>query len=75
MADEDSVEENSNWAFQEEEEEGFYKLESPSLDYLAYDAVRLRFLEYPKVTAAEQRSLASFSPTVRPVLLFFVLSS
>ena len=31
-----------------EEEEEFYMLESPSLDYAVPDASRLRFLEYPQ---------------------------
>ena len=49
-------------------------LESPSLDYAISDASRLRFLEYPKQVAVEPMSLAGLSPTVRRVLLSFLLS-
>ena len=38
--------------FGAEEEEEFYKLERPSLDYATSDARRLRFLEYPQTVAA-----------------------
>ena len=36
----------------EEEQEEFYRLERPSLDYATSDARRLRFLEYPQTVAA-----------------------
>ena len=58
-----------------EEEEEFYKLYIPSLDYATSDARRLRFLEYPESAAVEQRSLASFTPTLRCSSLFFLPSS
>ena len=59
----------------EEEEEDFYRLYIPSLDYATSDAVRIRFLEYPESAAVEQRSLAGFSPTLRCSSLFFLPSS
>ena len=58
-----------------EEEEEFYKLYIPSLDYATSDAPQIRFLEYPKNAAVEQRSLASFTPTLRCSSLFFLPSS
>ena len=57
-----------------EEEEEFYRLDSPSLDYAIYDASQLRFLDYPQTVAVEPTSLAGFSPTVRRLLLSFLLS-
>ena len=47
---------------------------STSLDNAIYDASRVRSLEYPESSAAEQRSLAGFTPTLCCSLLFFLLS-
>ena len=59
----------------EKEQEKFYILERLSLDYATIDARRLRFLEYPQASAAEQRALASLTPTACLSSLFFLLSS